>query len=146
MGVSMLGLPSVGVYHYFHSQNLDPDESRCCIDDCYTTTISWPNYHSGRNGDYQTITPVGPIHELLRKPDGGVIEFFPAHPHEGGIGVRFDAPHTRVIATGKSLVTGRTFNLVVVGDRSQSGNGKTPGRLVAQSTFHHLVDYNWDID
>jgi hypothetical protein len=145
MGVSMTPCTTVGAFHYFHSANPDPDDSRCCVDDIYTTYISWPNYHSGKNGDYQMIHPVEPVHELLKNPQSptGVIQFFPAHPHEGGIGVAEGTPDARVIAMGKSLVTDRPFNLVVVGDRVAA---ETQGRSVAQSTFHHLVDYNWDID
>lgn len=145
MGISMCALGDLGRVHYFHSQQCDPDASRCEPDDIYTDTISYPNYHSGSNGDYQTITAVEPIHELLQKPDG-VIQFFPAHPHEGGIGVPDGADHLRVIATGKSQVTDRPFNLVVAGERTQDGNDNTLGRFIAESTFHHLVDYNWDID
>ena len=35
-------------------------------DDQDTPTISWPNYHSGANGDYQPVITDGPVHELLR--------------------------------------------------------------------------------
>jgi hypothetical protein len=152
MGSSMSVLGPIAKFHYFNSRNPDPDPSRCCIDDTETSTISWPNYHSGRNGDYQVITPLKPIHELLlnRQAANGVIRFFPAHPHEGGVGVAEDDPNARIIATGKSLVTGRSFNLVVVDDpRHTVGAAKSlspAGRIVAQSTFHHLVDYNWDVD
>ncbi|GAB4440775.1 MAG: hypothetical protein OHK0035_31960 [Cyanobacteria bacterium J069] len=149
MGLSMVEIPPLGGLHYFHSQNLDPDESRCCNDDGETKTISFPNYHSGRNGDYQKITPLEPIHDLLRRPDGSLIELFPAHPHEGGVGVPAGASHVRAIATGTSRVTGREFNLVVVAEGIEqggqpSGSSKT-GRIVAQSTFHHIADYNWDV-
>jgi hypothetical protein len=144
MGVSMCALNTLGGFHYFHSRQLDPDDSRCCADDSYTPSISYPNYHSGRNGDYQTIAPAEPAHELLQKGEG-LIEYFPAHPHEGGIGIPDGTTHARVIATGTSQVTDRSFNLVVAGDRISDGNGNTLGRFVAQSTFHHLVDYNWDI-
>jgi hypothetical protein len=144
MGISMCALGDLGRVHYFHSQQCDPDASRCQPDDVYTGTIAYPNYHSGSNGDYQTIRPIAPIHELLQKSDGA-IEFFPAHPHEGGIGVPDDALHMRVIAVGTSKVTDRPFNLIVVGERIQDEKGHTLGRFVAESTFHHLVDYNWDI-
>ncbi len=147
MGRSMCGMGAIGQYHYFHSQQPDPDPDRCCVDDIYTTYISWPNYHSGRNGDYQTITPVEPIHDLLRHPDSatGVIRLFPAHPHEGGVGVPDGVNHARVIATGTSQVTNRPFNLVVAAERSTDAAGHQLGRVVAQSTFHHFVDYNWDV-
>ncbi len=147
MGVSMCALKDIGCFHYFNTQQCDPDLSRCCNDDIYTTYISYPNYHSGSNGDYQIITPVEPVHELLKYPDSGdLIRFFPAHPHEGSVGVRPEQTHARVIATGKSKVTGRSFNLAVVAERMEDEQGNQLGRVVAQSTFHHFVDYNWNID
>lgn len=144
MGISMCSLDNIGRFHYFNTQQPDPDDSRCCRDDLATTYISWPNYHSGNNGDYQIIKAIEPIHELLKNPHSptGVIQFFPAHPHEGGVGVPSGDRDARVIAIGKSKVTDRTFNLAVVKD--YSSNSST-GRVVAQSTFHHFVDYNWDI-
>ncbi|MBD2085063.1 hypothetical protein NDI49_11565 [Trichocoleus sp. ST-U3] len=148
MGCSMYGLGDIGAIHFFNTKNPDPDESRWCIDDPYTTYISWPNYHSGRNGDYQKITPTEPIHELLRNPNSpsGLIEYFPTHPHEGAIGVPTDAKNARVIAMGKSLITGRPFNLAVVIESEKDTDGNTLGRAVAASSFHHFVDYNWDIE
>ena len=41
-------------------------------DDRGTPTISWPNYHSGNNGDFQRIARVEPSHPLLRNPDSAV--------------------------------------------------------------------------
>lgn len=148
MGVCMCGLGSIGALHYFQSKQQHPDESHRYIDDIYTKTISWPNYHSGRNGDYQTIAPSYPIHELLQNPNSpsGHIEFFPAHPHEGGVGVSPDDENAQVIAMGKSLVSGRPFNLVIAVESTKDEQGNQLGRAVAQSTFHHFVDYNWDIE
>lgn len=105
--------------------------------------ISWPNYHSGANGDYQRVKAVEPIHELLRTPSGS-IEYFPAHPHEGSVGVPEGEDRARVIATGVSQVTGREFNLIVAFERRTDRHGNQLGRAVAESSFHHLVDYNWD--
>ncbi len=42
--------------------------------------------------------------------------------------------------------TGRPFNLAVAFERKQDEYGNDLGRAVAQSSFHHFVDYNWDID
>lgn len=145
MGISMLPLPAIGGFHYFHSQQPDPDPERCCRDDIHTAYIDWPNYHSGANGDLQQITPLLP-HPLLQRPDGSLIEQFPAHPHEGGVGVPAGMPHAQVIATGTSKVTSRPFNLVVAAERTTDAAGHTLGRVIAQSTFHHFCDYNWDID
>ncbi|GAB4191091.1 MAG: hypothetical protein Fur006_33840 [Coleofasciculaceae cyanobacterium] len=146
LGCSVCQLENIGLYHFFQTHNPDPDESRRCIDDIYTKTISWPNYHSGRNGDYQKITPVDPIHELLKNPTSpsGYIEFFPAHPHEGAVGVSPNDGNARVIAAGTSLVSGRSFNLAVAIDRVKDAQGNVLGRVVAESTFHHFCDYNWD--
>lgn len=148
MGVCMCGLGSLGALHFFQSRQQHPDEAERCIDDIYTKTISWPNYHSGRNGDYQIITPIEPIHELLHNPDtpSGQIKFFPAHPHEGAVGVPVTATNARVIAKGKSLISGRPFNLAVAVESIEDEHGNQLGRAVAESTFHHFVDYNWDID
>jgi len=143
MGVSMCDLQTVGLFHYFHTQQNNPDKERCCRDDSATMNINWPNYHSGSNGDYQTISPVEPVHPLL-KVAGGAIRRFPAHPHEGGVDAT--VPYARVVATGTSQATGRDFNLAVAAERTQDAEGHTLGRVVAQSTFHHFVDYNWDVD
>ena len=85
LGSCLIGLGSVGLVNQFHDKN--PDPSAMC-DDQDTPTISWPNYHSGANGDYQPVLTTEPVHELLRTTRGsasGRIEWFPAHPHEGGV-------------------------------------------------------------
>jgi hypothetical protein len=66
LGSSLCTLGGVGRAHFFHSKHQDPDESRRERDDQDTKNISWPNYHSGSNGDYQRVTAVEPAHELLR--------------------------------------------------------------------------------
>ena len=148
LGSSLCTLGGIGAAHFFHTHSLEPDESRHCRDDAETESISWPNYHSGSNGDYQLITPVEPVHQLLFNPDSpsGVIECFPAHPHEGAVGVPAEADDARVIATGKSKTTDRPFNLVVAFERSKDAKGNIQGRGIAESSFHHFVDYNWDPD
>jgi hypothetical protein len=146
LGSSLCTLGGVGRAHFFHSKHQDPDETRHVRDDQETKDISWPNYHSGNNGDYQRVTPALPVHELLRNASSlsGSIEYFPAHPHEGGVGVPEGESHARVIATGTSKVTKRPFNLIVAFEKAQDDHGNTLGRAVAESSFHHFVDYNWD--
>lgn len=146
LGSSLCTLGGVGRAHFFHTKHQDPDESRHARDDQDTKTISWPNYHSGSNGDYQKITPARPLHELLRNPPSpsGYIEYFPAHPHEGGVGAPEGERHARVIATGMSQVTRRPFNLIIAFEQEQDRHGHKLGRAVAESSFHHFVDYNWD--
>jgi hypothetical protein len=146
LGSSLCSLGGVGRAHFFHTKHPEPDETRHTRDDQDNQDISWPNYHSGSNGDYQVITPLAPVHELLRNSHSasGVIEYFPAHPHEGVVGVPEDEHNARVIATGTSKVTHRPFNLLVAFDSGPDEHGNFLGRAVAQSSFHHLVDYNWD--
>jgi hypothetical protein len=146
LGSSLCTLGGVGRAHFFHSKNQDPDETRHARDDQETKDISWPNYHSGSNGDYQGVTPVEPMHELLRRASSlsGRVEYFPAHPHEGGVGVPEGESQARVIATGVSQVTKRPFNLVVAFEKERDAHGHLLGRAVAESSFHHFVDYNWD--
>jgi hypothetical protein len=148
LGSSICTIGGIGAAHFFHSQNPDPDESRRSPDDQDTPSISWPNYHSGSNGDYQRVTAVAPVHDLLRSSDSpsGLIEYIPAHPHEGAVGVPQGETHARVIAAGVSQATDRPFNLVVAFESTQDKHGNKLGRGVAESSFHHFVDYNWDID
>jgi hypothetical protein len=145
LGSSLCTLGGIGAAHYFHSVNPDPDPTRNRRDDTITTSIDYPNYHSGANGDYQRIDIAAP-HELLRREDRSFIEFFPAHPHEGGVGAPAGDGSARVIATGTSLSTGRPFNLIVAFEHSTNEKGDHVGRAIAESSFHHVVDYNWDTD
>lgn len=146
LGSSLCTLGGIGHAHFFHSKHQDPDETRRTRDDEVTQDISWPNYHSGNNGDYQGVLPVEPVHELLRDATSlsGHIEYFPAHPHEGGVGAPEGESRARVIATGVSRATKRPFNLIVAFETEQDSHGNTLGRAVAESSFHHFVDYNWD--
>ena len=147
LGTSLCTLGGIGRAHFFHSKNPEPDASRHVPDDPYTTSISWPNYHSGANGDYQRIGG-DPDHELIQNPASllGVIEFFPAHPHEGAVGVPEGEEHARLIAVSESKTTGRPFNLVVAFESSADDHGNQLGRGLAHSSFHHFADYNWDTD
>jgi hypothetical protein len=145
LGSSLCTLGGLGAAHFFHSRNPEPDDTRRSRDDVQTGSISWPNYHSGANGDYQRIQPVAPVHELLRDPTSSdVVEYFAAHPHEGAVGVPDGERNARVVATGTSRTTGRTFNLAVAFDRAHDGDGNLLGRGIAESSFHHFADYNWD--
>lgn len=140
LGCSVCSLAGVGRAHYFHSSHRDPDPSRHRRDDPFTTTIDWPNFHSGANGDFQQVDIVSPGHPLLADPDSptGAIRYLPSHPHEGGIGAP-EGEGARVILKGRSKVSGIDFNIAVAFERGVHG-----GPAVAQSTFHHFADYNWD--
>lgn len=139
LGSSVCGLAGIGPAHHFHTRNVDPTRPPM-RDDPFTTAISWPNFHSGANGDYQQIEPVEPLHPLLRDASApnGSVEFLPSHPHEGAVSAPPGA-RARVIARGRSKATGAQFNIAVAFE----ADGPV-GRAVAQSTFHHFADYNWD--
>ncbi|CAN7273636.1 hypothetical protein LJR219_001248 [Phenylobacterium sp. LjRoot219] len=141
LGSSVCTLGGVGAAHFFHSRNLDPDETRHANDDTETPDIQWPNYHSGANGDAQEVASVGPVHPVLRDPAaaGAPLRYLPAHPHEGAVGAPADDPSARVIVTGRSQTTGSTFNIAVAFEPSADG-----GPAIAESTFHHFADYNWE--
>jgi len=146
LGLSLCTLGGVGRAHFFHSKQVEPDPSRHVPDDQDNRDLSWPNYHSGSNGNYQHVTAVAPVHEVMRRAEDppGAIEWFPAHPHEGAVGVPADETSARVIATGTSQVTKREFNLAVAFENSEDRHGNRLGRAIAESSFHHFVDYNWD--
>ena len=141
LGSSLCTIGGVGRAHYFHTKQPEPDELRHERDDQDNPDISWPNYHSGANGDFQTIAITEPPHVLLSDPDAadGLIRYLPAHPHEGAVGVPEGDTSARVIATGVSQASGNRFNLAVAFEPSSNG-----GPELAESTFHHFADYNWD--
>jgi hypothetical protein len=134
LGCSVCNLGGVGFAHYFHSVNPEPDASRRRRDD-RSPEIEWPNYHSGANGDYQQIRAAEPTHPLL----SGFVRYLPAHPHEGAVGPPATDETARVIATSTSSISGVDFNVAVVFEPSDAG-----GPAVAESSFHHFADYNWD--
>jgi hypothetical protein len=139
LGCSICELGPVGAAHVFHTRNvvgpIPPPDDRG------TPQIQWPNFHSGANGDVQRVDAELPMHPVMRDPESanGAVMCLPSHPHEGAV-VR---PHSdslaRVIATGRSLASGERFNIAVAFERSDSD-----GPAIAQSTFHHFADYNWD--
>ena len=141
MGLWLRKLPGIGAANFFHAEAFrEPDQSRWCRDDEDTRTIDFPNYHSGSNGDAQPVTPVEPLHPLLMRPGGGRIEWLPSHPHEGAVVPPPGDPRARSVASGRSTVTGRPFNLSIAFERSS----EFAGRGVAESSFHHFADYNWN--
>lgn len=139
LGSSVCDLGGVGAAHHFHSKNIDPRVARLGRDDRDTPAIDWPNFHSGSNGDVQQIEIVVPVHRLLLRENGDPLRYFPAHPHEGAVSAPRSDPSARVIARGTSTETGHKFNISVAFD-PQNGEGNA----LAESTFHHFADYNWD--
>jgi hypothetical protein len=145
LGSCLLCLGSLGQLNHFNRLNPDPEATR---DDQDNPNIAPPNYHSGANGDYQPVFAGTPPHELLQtsKSPSGLVEWFPAHPHEGSVRAPAGWEFARVLAQGRSQVTARRFNLAVVVEGERTDDGRLMGRAVAASTFHQFADYNWDID
>ena len=139
VGCSVCVLGPVGAAHVFHSWNVSSDSLKPVPDDRGTPEILWPNFHSGANGDVQRVFAELPIHPIMRDPgsETGCVMFLPAHPHEGAV----IAPDSsgRVIATARSLATGARFNVAVTFEASDAS-----GPAIADSTFHHFANYNWD--
>jgi hypothetical protein len=131
----------VGAAHVFHTHNIDVSAPVPAPDDRGTPQILWPNFHSGANGDVQRVNAQLPVHPVMRDPDSenGTVMYLPSHPHEGAVVVPSSDSRARVIATGKSLASGQRFNIAVAFEPTDSN-----GPAIAESTFHHFADYNWD--
>lgn len=139
LGACLSRIAEIGPSQYFQTANPEPDAARHCIDDVDTPDITWPNYHSGANGDLQRVTVLDPVHPLMQRAAGEPIERLPCHPHEGCVGVPPGMEATaRVVATGVSQTSGAAFNLCVAIDEPGQG------RAVSDSSFHHLCDFNWN--
>ena len=147
LGSCLLCLGSIGQLNHFHNQNPEPDARR---DDQDNPNISWPNYHSGANGDYQPVFADEPAHELLRTARNAQRphRVVPGPPARGrGVGAAGVRRSRRSSRRGRSTVSGRTFNLAVSPSTARRGRRRRrSGRAVACSTFHHFADMNWDID
>ena len=143
LGLSFSSLAVIGDAHHFHSHNPESDPARLVVDDIETSSISYPNYHSGKNGDYQHVTVMEPIHPVMRNSANrsGRIEFLPSHPHEGANSIPMGVKSGRVIAAGTSILTRRTFNLVLAFEADGD-----QGRAIVDSSFHHFLDFNLNPD
>lgn len=141
LGCSICSIDVIGAMHIFHNHNRVAGSLPPAPDDRGTPQILWPNFHSGANGDAQRIAIVSPAHPVLRdaESDDGLLHYLPAHPHEGAVDAPAGVANARVIATGVSKATGNPFNIAVAIEAA-AGNGP----VIAQSTFHHFADYNWN--
>lgn len=139
LGCSICALGPVGAAHVFNTHNIAGPVPP--PDDRDTPYIHWPNFHSGANGDVQRVEAERPVHPVMRDDESetGALQYLPAHPHEGAVVAPESDPLARVIATGKSLSSGQRFNIAVAFERSD-----VAGPAIAESTFHHFADYNWD--
>jgi hypothetical protein len=140
LGISFCDLGGIGAANHFHTKNPEFDPQRRMPDDTETPTISWPNYHSGTNGDFQLVEAVLPLHPVMTNSQNpsGRIERLPAHPHEGAISVPPGERWPRVVAVGRSAITSNAFNIAIAFE------SENLGRAVVDSSFHHFADFNFD--
>lgn len=141
IGASLALLDTVGVAQRFPSMHValaDGDES----DDPETWATpppAFPRHCSGRLGEAQIIDPQEPVHPLLRRSDGGVIQQLPACPAEAEVVVPEGAEAmARVIATAQSPA-GR-FNLAVSFERHHDRWGEFTGRALAEAAFQRFCN------
>lgn len=139
LGCSVCALGPIGEANVFHTHNITGPVPP--PDDRGTPHIQWPNFHSGANGAAQRVEAPLPVHPIMRDDasETGALMYLPAHPHEGAVVAPTSTRHARVIATGRSLASGQQFNIAVAFERTD-----TDGPAIAESTFHHFADYNWD--
>lgn len=139
LGRSVCNLEGVGAAHHFHANNPERNDRR--PDNPPSPDIVGPDHRAGADGDFQRVRPVGHIHPVMRDRHSvtGVIQYLPAHPHEGVVNVPPGEASARVIVAGQNVTSGRRFNIAVAFERSEYG-----GRAIAQSSFHHFSDCNGD--
>lgn len=139
LGCSVCTLGPVGEANIFHTHNITGPVPP--PDDRGTPQIQWPNFHSGANGDLQRVQAELPVHPIMRDAESetGTVMYLPAHPHEGAVVAPTANSQARVIATGTSQASGQRFNIAVAFEHTD-----TEGPALAESTFHHFADYNWD--
>lgn len=136
VGVSLLNLGSVGLVNHFRTYNRQLRRRGL------RATLHRTSVEDG----YQRIVPLEPVHELLRtqRSPSGVIEYFPAHPHEAAISVPPYAPFARVIAVSENGVTGGGVNVAIAIDNERAHDGRPCGRAVATSCLHQFADGRWN--
>lgn len=144
LGASLLNLGSIGAVNNFATYNRFRERRRFArerITASYATGMHREPVHHA----FRRIVPLEPVHDVLRtaKSPSGVVEYFPAPPHEGALSVPAGLKHARVIALSANAATGRAQNLAIAIEGEIGGNGKTSGRAVAASSFHHFADPDW---
>lgn len=134
-------LCGAGTAHQFRSHDSQYYGDRHCFDKPPSANAAWHGYNSGADGEFQRVRAVGQIHWVMRDRHSptGVIRYLPAHPHEGIVNAPPGDANARVIMEGQSRAADRRFNIAVAFERSERS-----GRAIAQSSFHHFADYNWN--
>jgi hypothetical protein len=139
LGRSVCRLDGVGAAHHFHGNNPEGNDRR--PDNPTSSDIVGPSHRASAGGDFKRVRPVGHIHPVMRDRHSvtGVIQYLPAHPHEGVVNVPPGEASARVIVAGQNVTSARRFNIAVAFERSERG-----GRAIAQSSFHHFSNCNGD--
>jgi hypothetical protein len=140
-GSFVSNLCGAGTVHPLHSHPLQYDEDRHCFGNRPSANVAWHGYNSGADGEFQRVRAVGHIHLVMRDRHSptGVIRYLPAYPHEGIVNAPPGDANARVIMEGQNQAAGRRFNIAVAFERAERS-----GRAIAQSSFHHFADHNWN--
>jgi hypothetical protein len=131
-GASLLNLGAIGLVNNFATYNRERSKRA-------------GNASAGRCGPAQRIVPLEPVHDVFRssKSPTGVVEYVPAHPHEGTISVPDDWNFARVIAVCDGG-THPAANVAIAIENEPGANGHPNGRALAVSTFRQFADESWE--
>lgn len=138
-GMSLLNLGSVGLVNHFRKYNRAIHRRRA------HSPLVRGEIHTG---SYQRITPLHPVHELLRsdRSPSGVIEHFPASEPDTALSVPSHAPFARVIAVSGDSDSGDTLNIAIAIEDERCHDGTVCGRAVATSCLHQFADDRWNAE
>lgn len=136
-GLSLLNLGTVGLVNHFRTYNR-PVRRRRLRSALIRGEV--------QTGPYQRITPLHPVHDLLRsdRSPSGIIEYFPAAEHDAALSVPPYAPFARVIAVAGDDDTGDTSNIAIAIEDERCHDGTICGRAVATSCLHQFADGRWN--
>jgi hypothetical protein len=136
VGVSLLNLGSVGRVNHFRTYN------RAARRHGFRAALNRREVAD----PFERIIPLQPVHELLRTPQSpsGIIEYFPAYPHEAAMSVPSYAPFARVIAIAADAENDAAANVAIAIDDERCHDGSVCGRAVATSSLRHFANGAWN--
>jgi hypothetical protein len=136
VGVSLLNLGSVGRVNHFRTYNRPSRRHR------FRAALNRRELAD----PFERIIPLQPVHELLRtrRSPSGVIEYFPAYPHEAAMSVPTYAPFARVIAIAAEAENDAAANVAIAIDDERCHDGSICGRAVATSSLRHFANGAWN--
>ncbi|HZT12030.1 MAG TPA: hypothetical protein VFA29_04480 [Candidatus Baltobacteraceae bacterium] len=132
IGSSLLNLGTLGAVNHFKT---------------YNRTRSTRSKTGLPGPAWRRVVALEPVHEVLRssKSPTGVLEYLPAHPHDGAISVPEHLPYARAIAATAADGEQEMIDLAIAIENEQSIDGHACGRAIAVSSIHHFADPDWDM-